>query len=237
MIKNKANVLVREIERKMPKKLLPDYEELFALFKKVIHQNRTDKNKIYSLHEPSVHCINKGKVFPKYEFGTKASIAWNMESGYVLAAEDGRNKYDGKLLEPTLEQIKRVWEKEAEEAIVDRGCRGRKTIGKTKVIRPSKADKNKSQYEKIKIRKKMRKRAGIEPIISHLKHDHRMIRCFLADVVGDQNNMLLAAIGFNFRRRLKKTKKAIFLFFAQLIFGNNMSGILKRFSLRQLKPS
>lgn len=218
LIKNKSKVLLRDLERKLLGDQLSAYEELFTLFKKVINQKRTDINKIYSLHEVDVHCINKGKVFPKYEFGTKASIGWDMISGYILGAVDGRNKYDGKLLEPTLDQIKRITGQEPLEAVVDRGCRGKKQIGNTKIIRPSRSQTTKSRYEKEKERKKMRKRAGIEPIISHLKYDHRMIRCFLSGKIGDQNNMLLAAIGFNMRRRLKWLKSILLALLPRLLW-------------------
>ena len=217
LIKNKAKVLIRELQRKMPHQQLEQYQELFQLFSQVLHQKQQDKNKIYSLHEPLVYCINKGKVFPKYEFGTKASVAWDIQSGFVVGIVNGHNQYDGKLIEPTLEQIYRVTGQYPDEALVDRGCKGKKKIGPTQIIRPSRSDKKQSPYQKSKMRKKMRKRAGIEPIISHLKHDHRMLRCFLKGVRGDQNNMLLAAIGFNLRRRLNAIKKVMknkfFLFF------------------------
>jgi len=36
---------------------------------------RFDKNKIYSVHEPEVECISKGKAGKKYEFGNKVSVA------------------------------------------------------------------------------------------------------------------------------------------------------------------
>jgi hypothetical protein len=37
-------------------------------------QNKSDSGKIYSLHEPAVQCISKGKEHKKYEFGSKVSI-------------------------------------------------------------------------------------------------------------------------------------------------------------------
>ncbi|ALE40350.1 Mobile element protein [Leptospira interrogans serovar Hardjo str. Norma] len=54
----------------------------------------------------------------------------------------------------------------------------------------------------------MNKRSAIEPIISHLKHDHNMIRNFLKGKEGDRINAVLAAAGFNFR----KLFRAFFLF-------------------------
>ena len=43
---------------------------------------------------------------------------------------------------------------------------------------------------------KFRKRAGIEPVIGHLKSDHRMIRNYLRGTLGDAINTLLAAAAY-----------------------------------------
>jgi IS5 family transposase len=43
-----------------------------------------------------------------------------------------------------------------------------------------------------------RRRAAVEPVIGHLKQDHRMGRNFLAFTEGDANNAVLAAVGYNF---------------------------------------
>ncbi len=63
-----------------------------------------------------------------------------------------------------------------------------------------------SIYQKQKIRKQFRARAGIEPIIGHLKKDHRMNRNFLLNDQGDKINTILAAAGFNFRKMLQRLK-------------------------------
>jgi transposase, IS5 family len=39
----------------------------------------------------------------------------------------------------------------------------------------------------------------VEPVIGHLKADHRMGRNYLAGQAGDAANALLAAVGYNFR--------------------------------------
>ena len=62
------------------------------------------------------------------------------------------------------------------------------------------------KYLKQKARKYFRARAGVEPVIGHIKHDHRMIRNYLSGTQGDTINTLLAAAGFNMmkmRRRIK----------------------------------
>ncbi|MCP4120319.1 MAG: IS5/IS1182 family transposase, partial [Bacteroidetes bacterium] len=52
-----AGRLVRELERNLPAGL---YEKELSIFKRVLLQEQNSKNKIYSLHEPEVYCMNKG---------------------------------------------------------------------------------------------------------------------------------------------------------------------------------
>ena len=44
--------------------------------------------------------------------------------------------------------------------------------------------------------------AAVEPVIEHLKSDHRMDRSFLIGEHGDATNAVLAAVGDNFARRI-----------------------------------
>jgi IS5 family transposase len=68
-----------------------------------------DSGKIYSLHEPEVYCVSKGKEHKKYEFGAKASMVVGKNGGVILGAYSlPENDYDGHALEPTLEQVERV---------------------------------------------------------------------------------------------------------------------------------
>jgi hypothetical protein len=57
--------------------------------------------------------------------------------------------------------------------------------------------KRESYYLKKKREERCRSRAGIEGLISHLKHDHRMLRNYLSGTTGDQTNTLLAAAAYN----------------------------------------
>jgi len=52
------------------------------------------------------------------------------------------------------------------------------------------------------IKREMRRRSAIEPVIGHGKNDHRMGRNYLAHSIGDAANAVLAAVGYNFRRLL-----------------------------------
>ena len=50
-----------------------------------------------------------------------------------------------------------------------------------------------------KIKRELRRRAAVEPVIGHLKAEHRMRRNYLFYRSGDANNAILAAVGYNFR--------------------------------------
>lgn len=190
------------------------------LFDKVLNQKRSDKNKIYSLHELDVSCISKGKSHKKYEFGNKVSIIKGVKSGVITSAKSYKgNPHDSKTLKESLEQSQRVTKKagvkSAKVAIADRGYRGVKKVNDIEVVIPSSGTGN-TKYQKEKARKRFRKRAGIEPVIGHLKHDHRMIRNFLKGIEGDFNNALLAAIGFNLRKKLNELTQSFSFFVSYL---------------------
>jgi IS5 family transposase len=52
-------------------------------------------------------------------------------------------------------------------------------------------------------RKRKRRRSSIEPVIGHLKSDHRLDRCFLKGRLGDKLNLIGSASGFNVRKLLR----------------------------------
>jgi transposase, IS5 family len=53
------------------------------------------------------------------------------------------------------------------------------------------------------IRREMRRRAAVEPVIGHLKDDHRVRRNYLKGREGDRINAVLANAGFNFSLLLR----------------------------------
>lgn len=216
-IKTIAGRLVRELERN----LAPDsrYQNRIDLFKKVLAQKRTDKNKIYSLHEPHVNCISKGKEHKKYEFGNKVSISVTENTGVIVGVLSfSNNPYDGHTLPAVLEQYQRIFKTTPKEATADRGYRGQTQIGTTKINIPKPFnDKLLSKYEQRKLRKQFKRRAAIEPVIGHLKTDHRVARNFYKGIKGDETNILLAAAAFNFKRMMNKWKQSIFSFFQNCI--------------------
>lgn len=210
-VKTIAGRLVRELERQLPKS---DYASQIGLFKRVLTQKRTDKNKIYSLHEPEVQCISKGKEHKKYEFGNKVSIVYTQNTGVIVGAMGFRNEFDGHTLEPALKQHERLTGNRAQRATVDRGYRGKAHVGETEIAIPKPFnDKKLSKYRQKILRKGFKRRAAIEPVIGHLKADHRLGRNFYKGIFGDNINIMLAAAAYNFKRMMNKWKRSLFAFF------------------------
>ena len=84
------------------------------------------------------------------------------------------------------------------------GYKGETKIGDTNIHIPKPFSKKLSQYWQQKRKKSHRRRAAIEPVIGHLKQDHRLSRNFYKGDFGDAINVLLAAAAFNFKRMLNK---------------------------------
>ena len=75
-----AGILLRELQRKLPEQVLERAAERFALYEKALKQQPKDKHKIYSLHEPDIYCVGKGKDHKPYEYGRKASVVSTVNS-------------------------------------------------------------------------------------------------------------------------------------------------------------
>ena len=216
-----AGTLMRELERTLTPQILKEYEEDFALYEKVLSQKKTDKNKIYSLHEPQVYCMAKGKDHKAYEYGSKATIVSTVKRGIIVAAvSHEENKHDSHCLEEVLAETGEVLKKAPVRAVCDRGYRGVKQVGETQIVLPGNALKRDSRYEKEKKRKRCRRRAAIEPLIGHLKSDYRLSRNYLKGHEGDAINLLLSACAWNLR------KWVLAFFFGLKAEGNNGLGRL-----------
>ncbi len=195
-IKIIAGRLVREIARKLPLDSLGVYLPALKLYQRVLSQKRSDSNKIYSLHEPEVKCYSKGKEHKKFEFGSKASILLDQQTGIIMGALNfTETLHDSKTLPEVLEQFERLNGKQVKEVIVDRGYQGIKNYKASKIYVP-KPDKNITKKQ----RRKHSKRAAIEPVIGHLKQDYRLCRNYLKGINGDNINVILAAAAMNFKR-------------------------------------
>jgi IS5 family transposase len=195
----------------IPKSYMQEFDVLY----RVLTQQRNDTNKVYSIHEPEVLCISKGKEHKPYEFGNKSSFAYTRKSGIIVGAMAvNGNIYDGRTLKPQLEQVKELTGGKIKKAIVDKGYKVKGGITGVDIVMP-KMLKRESYYLKKKREERCRSRAGIEGLISHLKHDHRMIRNYLSGTTGDQTNTLLAAAAYNMKKWMRIKQQEIL----NLIFG------------------
>jgi IS5 family transposase len=197
-LKTIAGRLVRELERKLPQG--HGHADTLSLCRRILAQKRQDKNKLYSLHEPHIYCLAKGKAHKEYEFGAKASLVIGKIHGVILGALNlEKNTYDGHTVEPALAQVERVAGYRPAKGIADRGYRGRRHFGATELLTPGIPQADATAYARRRARERFRRRAAIEPRIGHLKSDFRLGRNFLHGVKGDAMNLLLAATAANLR--------------------------------------
>ena len=165
----------------------------------VLTQKAGDSDKLYALHAPEVECIAKGKARTRYEFGVKTSIAVTnarTAGGQFIVGMQALpgSPYDGHTLTGQIAQIERLTGVTVERAYVDRGHRGHKHDGPAKVyIAHSRGIASPT------IRRELRRRNAIEPIIGHTKGDGLLERNHLAGATGDAINAVLVAAGHNMR--------------------------------------
>lgn len=217
-IKTIAGRLTREIQRKLSEEGLKRWGNELCLFEKVLKQKKSDKDKIYSIHEPNVKCYSKGKEYKKYEFGSKVSIMITQKSCVIVAAKNfNESIHDNKTIESTIAQYEKLTRKKAKHIYLDRNYQGRNRIGEIQLHVP-KPDKNITKTQK----KRHRRRAAIEPVIGHLKKDYRMLRNYLKGNIGDTINVMLAAAAYNFKRIMNKWKEnpSFFSIFLQRFFSD-----------------
>jgi IS5 family transposase len=200
-LRTRLGRLIRDIRRKTDgdEKL----QEIFAIPLTRADQLRRQKQrqrgwKLYSLHAPEVECIGKGKARAPYEFGCKVSIATpatKPKGGqFVLHAKALHgNPYDGHTLGPVIAQMEALTGVQPRRIHVDKGYRGHNHPHKFRVWISG-------QVRRVTktIRREMRRRAAVEPVIGHVKAEHRMERNYLKGRDGDRANAVLAAAGYNF---------------------------------------
>jgi IS5 family transposase len=190
--------VIRQIERqKFDEK--SRLARLLVVAKKIHAQQKHDKNKIYSVHEPHVHCMAKGKTGKKYEFGNKVSVAVTSAGGWLLGALSlPGNPYDGHTLKPQLAQVRRLVPGRVREAYVDMGYRGHGYEGGETIH----VDRRRRGSLAKTLWRRMKHRAAVEPTIGHCKNEHRMERNRLWGELGDAINALLSAASMNFQKLL-----------------------------------
>ncbi len=114
------------------------------------------------------------------------------------------------------------------ELIYDRGGRGKRQIGSTKISIPGKPLKSDTPYQKHKKRKKFRRRAAIEPLIGHLKTEHRMQENYLMGAQSPTMNAYLAATGWNLKKFMEQlVQDVLFYFFRGAPLSTQRTSIIK----------
>jgi IS5 family transposase len=170
-------------------------------------KNTSTTPKLYAWHAPEVECIAKGKSKTPYEFGVKVGIASTLKHNLILGARSFAGKpYDGHTLYEQLEQAAILMQETGQKpltAYVDLGYRG------VDADNPDIAIKHRGKFKTLtdQERKLLKRRQAIEPIIGHLKADHRMDRCYLKGEQGDRLNAVLCAAGYNIKWLLRMIAK------------------------------
>jgi IS5 family transposase len=207
----KLRTFLGRVERDIARRIKGD-ERLRDIFRRPLYlaervreqRSRQRGRKIYSLHAPEVECIGKGKAHRPYEFGVKVSVATTLHASkggqfvtHVKAMPGA--PYDGHTLGIVIPEMQQQIGATLKRIVADRGYRGHNAPEEHK-FRVFISGQRRRVTEQIK--RELRRRSAVEPVIGHLKADHRMGRNFLAHTAGDAANAVLAAAGYNFRRLL-----------------------------------
>jgi len=196
--------LIRDIRRKIAGHPIgAAFEAALARAAQIRSQQQRQRGwKLYSFHAPEVECIGKGKTRTPWEFGVKVSVVTTNARApggqFVLhAAALPGNPYDGHTLRTVIEDTQRLTGREIERAYVDRGYRGHDAPNPRRVF-----ISGQKRGVVGAIKRELRRRSAIEPVIGHMKAQGHLDRCYLKGHAGDAANAILSAVGYNFRRIL-----------------------------------
>jgi IS5 family transposase len=190
-LRTKLGRLIRELQRHQV--AVP------AVIERIHRQQRHDKNKVYSVHEPEVSCIAKGKARQRYEFGSKTALVSTTQGNWLLGAKVfAGNPDDGKTLHASVAAIPEVVRERVRRVLVDLGYRGHDEPALTvEVVQRRRRHLSRAHQRYWK------RRNAIEPLIGHCKAGHRLERNHLKGLRGDQLNALLSIIGCNLGKLLR----------------------------------
>ena len=199
--------VMRDIERKVAAGPIQEVQEhtrltrLLEIARRIHTQQRHDTGKVYSMHAPEVECIAKGKAHKPYEFSVKVGVVVTSKESFVVGMQAlPGNPYDGHTLTASLAQIQRLTGVLPREAYVDRGYRGHGIALDGLKVWIAGAKRGVT----VAIKKKLKRRNAVEPVIGHMKADGRLGRNFLKGTQGDAMNALLCGAGHNLRKILRR---------------------------------
>jgi len=233
MLRTRLGRLIRDIRRKIEgqPELEAAFEQPLSRAAQIRSQEQRQRGyKLYSFHAPEVECIGKGKASAPYEFGVKASIVTTNARApggqFVLHAKAlPGNPYDGHTLGDVIEDTEKLTGCAIERAYVDKGYRGHKTENPRRVFI---SGQKRGVFGVIK--RELRRRSAIEPVIGHMKTDGHLGRCYLKGRDGDAANVILTAAGHNLRLVLAWLRLLMRLFLNALIRLLALPSALKRAS-------
>ena len=211
--------VIRDIDRKSDDSLKPIFANILDRARRVRDQKQHQRGpKVYSLHAPEVECIGKGKSHRPYEFGVKTSVATTLSHAkggqFVTHVKTlPGNPYDGHTLKTIIPEMEALIGNTITRILADRGYRGHNAPPDYKFRIFISGQKRRVT---AKIKRELRRRSAVEPVIGHVKAEHRMGRNYLAHRTGDAANAVLAAVGYNFRLLIRWLR--IFLARLCLIF-------------------
>ena len=198
-LKTQLGRVIREVQRQAAEPSMK-LDKLLQTAHRIYTQQRHDKNKIYSVHEPEVQCIDKGKAGKQYEFGNKVSVAVSNRGGWFVGAKSFTgNTYDAHTLAAQMKQVESLIANRVGEVYVDMGYRGHDYDGAVTVH----VDKRRRGRTPQARWRWMKRRAAVEPSIGHLKSEHRLERNRLKGTAGNEINAIMAAAAMNFQKLLR----------------------------------
>lgn len=204
LVKRYLGCVYRDINRQLERdpNLRTHFSDLLEKAERLLSQRKEDKNKLYSLHAPEVECIAKGKVNKRYEFGVKTSITTTHKNSFVVGIQAlPGNPYDGHTLSDALDQVEKLSGIRPSDSYVDLGYRGNNET-KCEVH----ISRSKQALKTYALRRDMKRRSAIEPVIGHMKSDGLLGRNYLKGAIGDKINALLCGAGHDLRIILRKLK-------------------------------
>ena len=214
ILRTRLGRLIRDIRRKISgqQHIAAAFEAPLARASQIRSQQQRQRGwKLYSFHAPEVECIGKGKASAPYEFGVKVSIATTNARApggqFVLHAKaQPGNPYDGHTLRSVIEDTERLTGREIERAYVDKGYRGHDAQNPHRIFI---SGQKRGVFGAIK--RELRRRSAIEPVIGHMKAEGHLGRCYLKGTAGDAANAILTAVSHSLRRVLAWLKILLWL--------------------------
>lgn len=218
-LKRRLGRVRRDIERRiedrpgLQARFAPSLKKARIIESQVL--NKRAPEKLYSWHAPETECIGKGKAHKPYEFGCKATFTTTngrTKAGMLVLHAEALSgaPFDGHTLGRVLIETAALTGVTPIRAHVDKGYKGHKQNRLT--FDPQTHQSTRPPWRvymsghkglKPHLKKELRRRSAIEPVIGHMKQEHRLGRNFLHDKAGDRFNAKMAAVGFNFTRLLR----------------------------------